>query len=65
MPRTNCNKEVAVSGRRGVLQLICNLISLQMETWLAADYAEGYLLAKHCTVLIFLFAYSDFSSGGK
>lgn len=35
--------------------MICILLSLQMEACLVVDYTGGYLLAKHCTVLIFPF----------
>lgn len=51
----NCNQKVVVPARGGGLQLICILLSLQMEACLLADYTGGYLLAKHCTVLIFPF----------
>lgn len=51
----NCNQKVVVPARGGGLQLICILLSLQMEACLVADYTGGYLLAKHCTVLIFPF----------
>lgn len=51
----NYNQKVVVPARGGGLQLICILLSLQMEACLVADYTGGYLLAKHCTVLIFPF----------
>lgn len=51
----NCNQKVVVPAGGGGLQLICILLSLQMEACLVADYTGGYLLAKHCTVLIFPF----------